>query len=208
MANYVLQEMAIKQKDGKRKVYPRMQVYTQFDYEQVLERMTAYPGSPGKGALMSAFDMLNQMIRTSLPEGHTIKIDGLGTFSLSLEFDDEKPNEMTDTDDSMAYRKVRIKDVNFKVDRELIAALNKEAVFVRAESEVHRHNQSYLNREQRINKALTHIAEHGFLSLTDYVRITGLSRTSASKELRSFESAPEIPIKGSGQPPHKVWVKE
>ncbi|MBR1411452.1 MAG: hypothetical protein IJ580_10200 [Prevotella sp.] len=207
MANYVLQEMALKQENGKRKVYPRMQVYTRFDYEQVLERMTAYPGAPGKGTLMAAFDMLSQTIRTCLPDGHTIKIDGLGTFSLSLEFDDEKPNEIADENDSMAYRKVRIKDVNFKADPALLSALNKETEFMRAEPEVHRYNESTLNRKQRIKRALAHIAEHGFLSLADYVRLSGLSRTTASNELRSFEQDPSVPIKGSGLPPHKVWVK-
>lgn len=207
MAEYILQEMPIQQEDGSRKVYPRMQVYSRFDYKKVLERMTAYPGSPGKGALMSAFSNLNQMLIATLPEGHTIKIDGLGTFSLSLEFDDDKPNEITDDKDGMTYRHVRIKDVNFKADPNLLAALNKEAVFVRSEPGVVSIAEQRHTREERIQLALDHISEHGFISLTDYVRITGLGRTSASEELRSFESAPDIPIKGSGQPPHKVWVK-
>ena len=208
MAEYILQEIPIQQEDGSRKVYPRMQVYSRFDYKKVLERMTAYPGSPGKGALMSAFSNLNQMLIATLPEGHTIKIDGLGTFSLSLEFDDDKPNEITDDKDGMGYRHVRIKDVNFKADPNLLAALNKETVFERSEPGVVCIAEQRHTREERIQLALAHISEHGFISLTDYVRITGLGRTSASEELRSFESAPDIPIKGSGQPPHKVWVKE
>lgn len=207
MAEYILQEMPIQQEDGSRKVYPRMQVYSRFDYKKVLERMVSYPGSPGKGALMSAFSNLNQMLIATLPEGHTIKIDGLGTFSLSLEFDDDKPNEITDDKDGMAYRHVRIKDVNFKADPNLLAALNKEAVFVRSEPGVVSIAEQRHTREERIQLALAHISEHGFISLTDYVRITGLGRTYASEELRSFESAPDVPIKGSGQPPHKVWVK-
>ena len=208
MAEYILQELSIQQEDGSRKVYPRMQVYSRFDYDKVLERMTAYPGSPGKGALMSAFSNLNQMLIATLPEGHTIKIDGLGTFSLSLEFDDEKPNETAGNEDNMGYRHVRIKDVNFKADPNLIAALNKEAVFVRSEPGVVRIAEQHQTRKQRIRLAIDYISEHGFISLTDYVRITGLGRTTASKELRSFEADTTIPIKGSGQPPHKVWVKE
>ena len=208
MANYILQELPMRQEDGSRKVYPRIQVYSRFDYEQVLERMSAYPGSPGKGALMSAFDMLRQMLVASLPEGHTIKIDGLGTFSLSLEFDDQKPNEKMSDEDNMAYRHVRIKDVNFKADPALLLALNKNAEFTRSEIGVRSPNKPSCNREERIEKALDHIEKHGFISLTDYVRITGLSRTSASCELRSFENSADVPIKGSGVPPHKVWVKE
>lgn len=208
MANYVLQEMPIRQEDGTRKVYPRIQVYTRFDYKQTLERMSAYPGSPGKGALMSAFDMLRQMLVASLPEGHTIKIDGLGTFSLSLEFDDQKPNEKMSDEDNMAYRHVRIKDVNFKADPDLLLALNKNADFSRSESGVRSPSEVKSNREERIEMALDHIEKHGFISLTDYVRLTGVSRTSASCELRSFENSADVPIKGSGVAPHKVWVKE
>lgn len=208
MANYILQEMPIRQEDGKKRVYPRIQVYSRFDYEQVLERMSGYPGSPGKGALMSAFDMLRQMLVASLPEGHTIKIDGLGTFSLSLEFDDQKPNEKMSDEDNMAYRHVRIKDVNFKVEPDLLLALNKNAEFTRSEIGVRSPSKPSCDREKRIEKALDHIGKYGFLSLADYVNITGLSRTAASRELRSFEEMTDVPIKGSGVPPHKVWVKE
>lgn len=208
MANYILQEMPIRQEDGKKRVYPRIQVYSRFDYEQVLERMSGYPGSPGKGALMSAFDMLRQMLVASLPEGHTIKIDGLGTFSLSLEFDDQKPNEKMSDEDNMAYRHVRIKDVNFKVEPDLLLALNKNAEFTRSELGVRSPSKPSCDREKRIEKAFYHIGKYGFLSLADYVNITGLSRTAASRELRSFEEMTDVPIKGSGVPPHKVWVKE
>ena len=208
MANYILQEMPIRQEDGKKRVYPRIQVYSRFDYEQVLERMSGYPGSPGKGALMSAFDMLRQMLVASLPEGHTIKIDGLGTFSLSLEFDDQKPNEKMSDEDNMAYRHVRIKDVNFKVEPDLLLALNKNAEFTRSELGVRSPSKPSCDREKRIEKALDHIGKYGFLSLADYVNITGLSRTATSRELRSFEEMTDVPIKGSGVPPHKVWVKE
>ena len=208
MANYILQEMPIRQEDGTRKVYPRIQVYSRFDYEQTLERMQAYPGSPGKGALMAAFDMLSRILRTSLPEGHTVKIDGLGTFSLSLEFDDQKPNEKADDEDRMGYRHVRIRDVNFKVDHDLLIALNKEAEFTRSEAGVRSPVELRYNREERIVKALDHIDKHGFLSLTDYVEITGLSRSSASNELRSFEDSADVPIKGKGVRPHKVWVRK
>lgn len=208
MADYILQELPIQQEDGTKKVYPRMQVYSRFDYEKVLERMTAYPGSPGKGALMSAFAALNQMLISTLPEGHTIKIDGIGTFSLSLEFDDEKPNELVNENDAMAYRHVKIKDINFRADPNLLKALNKETNFIRTENGVRSLAEPRKNREERIEKALDHLEKHGFLSITDYVRLTGLSRSSASKELRSFEADPTIPIKGSGQPPHKLWVKE
>lgn len=208
MADYILQELPMQQEDGKKKVYPRMQVYSRFDYEKVLERMTAYPGSPGKGALMSAFTSLSQMLLTTLPEGHTIKIDGLGTFSLSLEFDDEKTNEKANDEDPMSYRNVRIKDINFRADPNLLKALNKETSFVRTETGVRSLAEPRKNREERIKQTLEYIEKHGFLSITDYVRLTGLSRSSASKELRSFEVSPDIPIKGSGQPPHKVWVKE
>ena len=207
MADYILQELPIQQEDGTKKVYPRMQVYSRFDYEKVLERMTAYPGSPGKGALMSAFSTLNQMLISTLPEGHTIKIDGIGTFSLSLEFDDEKPNELVNKDDAMTHRHVKIKDINFRADPNLLKALNKETNFVRTEAGVRSLAQPRKNLEERIRKAIEHIEKHGFLSITDYVRLTGLSRSSASKELRSFEADPDVPIKGSGQPPHKVWVK-
>lgn len=63
-------------------------------------------------------------------------------------------------DDNMAYRHVRIKDVNFKVNPDFLLALNKNAEFTRSESGVRSPNKPSCGREERIEKALDYIEKH------------------------------------------------
>ena len=63
-------------------------------------------------------------------------------------------------------------------------------------------------REERIGLALGYIREHGFLRLSDYVSLSGLSRTTASRELRELASDKSVPIVAQGRLSHKVYVEE
>ena len=63
---------------------------------------------------MDVEDMLVEM----LSMGYNVNLEGLGTFSLSLGFEDDKPTEMQGDDDKMTYRKVGVRDVNFKASPE------------------------------------------------------------------------------------------
>ena len=53
------------------------------------------------------------MLVNVLSMGYNVNLEGIGTFSLSLGFEDDKPTEMQGEEDKMAYRKVGVKDINF-----------------------------------------------------------------------------------------------
>ena len=116
MAIYKLQEMPDMQNKGKKRVYPKLVVNRQLNTKEFIEKMhfrnRAISPSVTTAVLTDIADYLGEM----LSMGYTVKLDGLGTFSLSLDFDDEKSKELTSDDDKMLYRKVTVKDVNFKSD--------------------------------------------------------------------------------------------
>ena len=87
MAKYVLQELPGEMTDGKKIVYPKMQTYSLHDYETVIEHMRDYAGSISEGMIKAVFDALVSVMKSWMPMGHNIKIDGLGVFSLTLGFD-------------------------------------------------------------------------------------------------------------------------
>ena len=213
MPKYILQELPEEMSDGKKIVYPKMQTYSLHDYETVIEHMRDYAGSISEGMIKAVFDALVSTMKSWMPMGHNIKIDGLGVFSLTLGFDESCPSEKaemknTDGDPKTKYRHVCIKGINFKPDQKLLQALNKEATFERGESDVQVPQKTKLSREERIARAKAIIAKNGFMTLYDYANATHQSRSVASKDLRQIVADPNSGITTRGTHSHKVWVAD
>ena len=211
MAKYILKEMAEGMADGHKTLYPKMQTYSLHDYETVIEHMRDYAGSISEGMIKAVFDALVSTMKSWMPMGHNIKIDGLGVFSLTLGFDESSSSEKaelknTDGDPKTKYRHVCIKGINFKPDQKLLQALNKEATFERGEPDVQVPQKTKLTREERIARAKVIIAKNGFMTLYDYANATHQSRSVASKDLRQIVADPNSGITTRGTHSHKVWV--
>ena len=211
MAKYVLQELPEEMSDGKKIVYPKMQTYSLHDFETVIEHMHDYAGSFSEGMIRGVFDALVSVMKSWMPMGHNIKIDGLGVFSLTLGFDESSPSEKTElknTADDLKtkYRHVCIKGINFKPDQKLLQALNKEATFERGEADVQVPQKTKLSREERLARAKAIIEKNGFMTLYDYANATHQSRSVASKDLRQIVTDPTSGITTRGNHSHKVWV--
>ena len=211
MAKYVLQELPGEMTDGKKIVYPKMQTYSLHDFETVIEHMHDYAGSISEGMIKAVFDALVSVMKSWMPMGHNIKIDGLGVFSLTLGFDESSPSEKaelknTADDPKTKYRHVCIKGINFKPDQKLLQALNNEATFERGEADVQVPQKSKLTREERISRAKAIIAKNGFMTLYDYANATHQSRSVASKDLRQIVADPTSGITTRGSHSHKVWI--
>ena len=213
MPKYILQELPGEFTDGKKIVYPKMQTYSLHDYETVIKHMRDYAGSISEGMIKAVFDALVSTMKSWMPMGHNIKIDGLGVFSLTLGFDESSPSEKeelknADGDPKTKYRHVCIKGINFKPDQKLLQALNKEASFERSEAEVQVTQKTKLTREERLEKAKAIIEKNGFMTLYDYANATHQSRSVASKDLRQIVADPNSGITTRGTHSHKVWVAD
>ena len=91
MGSYVIKEMPIGMGNGSEgKVFPKMQVYSEFDYDKVVELVNDYSPAFSPGIVRGVLDTLAVVMKSYLPMGHTLKIDNLGVFSLALEFVDNK----------------------------------------------------------------------------------------------------------------------
>ena len=211
MAKYILKEMAEGMADGHKALYPKMQTYSLHDYETVIEHMRDYAGNISDGIIRAVFDALVSVMKSWMPMGHNIKIDGLGVFSLTLGFDESSPSEkaaMENADDNpkTKYRHVCIKGINFKPDAKLLQALNKEATFERGEADVQVPQKTKLSREERLARAKAIIEKNGFMTLYDYANATHQSRSVASKDLRQIVADPNSGITTRGTHSHKVWI--
>ena len=217
MPNYVLQEMSEEMGDGKKKVYPRMQTYSLHDFNTVIRHMRDYSGSFSEGTIRGVLDALVTTMKSWMPLGHNIKIDGLGVFSLTLGFDTSTPSEAeaakkqkdndADNEPRTKYRHVCIKGINFKPDPQLLQQMNQEATFERTQTDVVVPRKPSDNRDERISKALAVIDRQGYITLSDYAIATSQSRSTASKDLRQLVSDPTSGITTRGSHSHKVWIR-
>ena len=199
MANYVIKEMPTGMGNGKKgRIYPKMQVYTEFDYDKVVELINVNSPAFSEATVRGVLDTLAVVLKSYLPMGHTMKIDNLGVFSLSLEFADD--------DIQKKYHHVRAKGVNFKVDKRMVEAINKENSFERTTSNPS--SPSPYTLEERLQRALSHIDQHGFITLQEYANLNRLSYSTASRELAKLVADPQSGIKPKGAASHKVWVRK
>lgn len=207
MANYVVKEMPDGMKSSKGKAFPKMPVYSEFNYDKVVELINDYSPAFSKGTVRGVLDTLALVMKNVLPIGHSLKIDNIGVFSLSLEFTDAEAEngETIEENANTKYRHVKAKTVNFRVDQKLMNEINSENTFEKGESvEV---SPTPFSREQRLQRALEFIDKNGSIRLQEYANLNRLSRTQASRELAQWVSNPTSNIKASGNGPLKCWVK-
>ena len=207
MPKYTLQEMSDMHKKGERRVYPKLDVYRLLDTDDFVKRMVRYERAIPASIIKAVLSGLRDTLKRVLSEGYTVKIDELGVFSLSLDFADDKPKVMQEENDKMAYRRVQVKNVNFKVDPQLLKQLQQDTDLERSMSGVKVIRKSLYTREERIQRALQFIETNGFIHLTEYAYLNNLNRTAASLDLKQICSDPHSPITSSGRGSHKVWVK-
>ena len=209
MAKYKLQEMPDVHNTGKRRVYPKMVTNRTLSRKEFVKKMQGYhrgiSESTTEAVLMDVADMLVNV----LSMGYNVNLEGIGTFSLSLGFEDDKPTEMQGEEDKMAYRKVGVKDINFKASPELLKSVKHETDrdLERDMGGVKVIRKQLYSREERIAHALEVIETNGFVTLSDYAYINNLSRTAASLELKEITADRTSPIDSMGSGSHKVWVK-
>ena len=205
MANYVVKEMPEGMNSSNGKAFPKMQVYTEFDNDKVVELINTYSPAFSKGTIKGVLDTLATVMKNVLPMGHTLKIDNLGVFSLALEFTDGETKDADAEAKKTKYHHVKARSVNFRVDQKLVDEINKENTFERS-ADLNT-SPSPFSREQRLQRALSFIDKHGSIRLQEYTNLNALSRTQASRELAQFSSDPTSGIKASGSGPLKCWVK-
>ena len=97
---------------GKRRVYPKLDAYRLLNNDELVKEVNSYHRAVSKSVIEGVLSSVVDVIMRKLSQGYTVKIDDLGVFSLSLAFNDDKPNEMASDDDRMARINVGIVHIN------------------------------------------------------------------------------------------------
>lgn len=190
--NYHLQELSNLHYVTKKHI-PKLETYTIFDNKKMVKRIALESGLQ-EGAVMAVLDALPKALKDILLEGHTCKIDGLGTFSLSLTFDDDE--------------KVGVNHLNLKIDRTFIKELREDAELVMTQSKIVPIVSSKNHIEEHLKELQTWFQTHNSITLQEYANLNGLSRSTASRELKQISSDPANGIAVVGNATRKVWVRQ
>ena len=207
MAKYLLQEMNDVRNTGKRTVYPKVVINQTLGTEEFIDVLHDRLRTVDKGVLRGVISGIADSLVSLLSKGNNVTLDEIGTFSMSLKFLDDKPTEIQEEDDQMLYRRVGVKDLNFKISPKLIRDLQMNTKFERMMSGARELKKNLYTLEQRIENALAIIDEKGHITLSEYAKVNNLSRTTASKELAKITADPTMPIDYTGQASHKIWIR-
>ena len=102
-------------------------------------------------------------------------------------------------------RSLQLTHIQYRADKSLVKEANRRCKLERAGES--RLCQSPYTKEERLKLALEFLEKRGAMRVADYVEMTGLSRSVATKELIEFRRDASSGISFIGRGNHKVYVK-
>jgi len=207
MAKYVLRKLADGMLGEGERIFPQLVssgVANIGDLAKIMEHSATFTRGDVEGVLKD----FAEAIADAVASGRTVKIDGLGTFRLVLGLTDEQQRgNWTDSAGRIAAaHNVKIKTLNFLPDKQLMRTLSQKIKLER-EGGIPSGQKPTTTLAQRRELACSFLEEHNIMRVADYARLTGLSRTIASLELRQLAADPASGITATGSRASKVYIK-
>ena len=162
-------------------------------------------GRMDESQILSAMSLVSEKLALCMAEGFSVKLDGIGTFNAKLGVRDDKlPDAFEEGETSRNAKSIMVNGVSYRADKELIRNTDRKCMLVRGGES--RLKKSPFTQEERIQKARDFLNAHHFMKVPDYVRLTGLSRTTAAEELRKLARNPSTGITSQGNRSQKVYI--
>jgi predicted histone-like DNA-binding protein len=204
MAKYIKKEMADMRQTGVKQVCYRLKSNGTVDLGDLARRIarsSTFAEAEIKGVVLS----LIEEVVDRMASGHSVHIDGLGTLTPKIGLREEAEPEVLDGEGRKRNaRSLHVTGVSFKADKDFVRQLDSRCELEKGA--VSRIRKSKYTEEQRLEKARAFLLEHTVMRLGDYYRLVGLSRTTASLELRKWDRDPATGIRSEGSYSAKVYV--
>jgi len=206
MAEYDMQELTLPNEEGKRVLYPKLLLYGQRDLEYIADKV-AYASTFTRGDIRGLVQAIAEEIAYNMAEGYSVKIEGLGIFTPSLGL--RKGKEPECGEEGVPRRNaasICLKDINFKADKELVYETARHCTLQRAQYKKCRRSSQMFAPQERLERAKEYLKKNLMMSVADYCRLTGLLKTAAARELKTWAETPDSGIDYKGRGTHKVYV--
>ena len=202
-ANYIKREVADLNGTGMTLAYYKMALKP-MTFEQ-FAKLCHREGGTDESLIVGVMSLISEKLALCMAEGFSVKLDGIGTFSAKLGMrDDVLPDSFEEGQRGHNAKTIMVKGVSYRADKGLIDNTHRKCTLVKGgESRI---MKSKYTLEERIEKAKEYLRKHMFMRVPDYALITGLSRSTATIELRRIAHDPESGITSRGEHSQKLYV--
>ena len=205
MAKYIKKEIVDLNGKGTTQAYYRMKTVGKMDHDDFVRRCHQSCGTFSKAEITGILATITEQLAYEIARGYSVKIDGLGTFTAKLGVSKDKERDNFEEGTSKRNAKsIEVTGVTLRVDKEMVEAIRSNCRLERGG--VERLRVSRLTQEERIAKARHYLEEHGFMRVSNYASLTGLSHTTASRELRQLAQDPQTGITSQGEKSSKLYL--
>ena len=202
-AKYIKKEIADLNGTGRTQAYYKMALRP-MSFEQFVS-LCAREGHMEESSIVGVLSLVSEKLALSMAEGFSVKLDGIGTFNAKLGVrDDMLHDAFEEGESSRNAHSIRVTGVAYRADNDLIRATSRKCMLERGG--VSRLRKSKLTPAERAQKARDFLEENAIMRVPDYVKLTGLSRTTASKELCRLALDPTSGITSKGSRSQKFYV--
>ena len=201
-AKYIKKEIADLNGTGHTQAIYKMktQAMSHDEFVDLCSREGAMP----KDAIEGVLTLIHDKLALSMAEGFSVKINGLGTFIAKLGMrDGVLPDAFEPGETKHNAKNIKVTGVSYRADKELISNTSRKCVLIKeGESRLKKPTTTL---EERIAKARKFLEEKPLMRVMDYAWVTGLSRTTASIELRKIANDPTSGITSTGRNSQKYY---
>ena len=205
MAKYIKKEIVDLNGKGTTQAYYRLKTWRKLEFEEFAERCHSLHPSFSKGLISGVLDAVIDQLAYEISNGYSVKIDGLGTFSAKLGVrKDKEMDNFEEGSKKLNAKSIEVTGVSLRVDKKLIREIDLNCDLERGGEE--RLRTSKLSQEERIEKARQYLQQNGFMRVNQYAILTGLSYSTASRELRRLAANPLSGIVSQGRKSSKLYL--
>ncbi len=206
MAKYIKQEMPNMNGTDEPQVYYRLKTDRNISSKEFVRRISRNGSAADRGEIEGILIRIADGLAELLGNGYSVTLNGIGTFKASLGLKEDKEMDSFDGKETKRNaRSLQLTNINLRADKTLVEEANRRCKLERAGES--RLRQSPYSKEQRLQLALEYLEKNGAMHIADYMELTGLSRTTATLELKAFRQDPSSGITFVGRGSSKVYVK-
>ena len=206
MAQYIKQEMPNLNGTEEPQVYYRLKTNRNISSKEFVKHISRNDSAADRGEIEGVLIRIADGLAELLGNGYSVTLDGVGTFKAGLGLKRDKEMDSFEEDETKRNaRSLQLTSINYRADKTLVREANRRCKLERyGESRL---RKSPYTKEQRLQLALEYLDKNSAMRIGDYAQLTGLSRTTATMELKAFRQDPASGITFVGRGSQKVYVK-
>ena len=184
-------------KEGEQILYPKLVTYGTKDLKDILKHASMHTGL-NAATIQGVVTFLEDVLAKYLASGYNVKLGNIGTFTASL-----KSRNVTSKEEIRA-KSIHFDNVKFKAAKELKKSIREQMKLERVEAyRSFKTSSDKYTAEERFELLSDYLQKNGFITRTNYSELTGLLKTKAAIELRTWYQ--EGKIDKDGRAPHIIY---